>query len=113
MKNLNLSQLVGYGIIGLSIIFSSFIVANNLPKTPYIPDTLYVAADSGTPVSKEFMSTVEAANFINMSEENLNSLVLSGKLDGTFIFINESYIFSMEKLTQWMNKQMNAQASQS
>lgn len=111
MNKLNLSQLVGYGLVGLSIIISGFIVANKLPQASYVPDRLYVTADSELPAVKEFMSTIEAACFINMSEDNFIPIVKSGELNGTFFIINDTYIFSKEKLTQWMNEQIDDYSS--
>lgn len=47
MKNLNVTQLLGYCIIGICIIIAGVIISKNLPETPTYPSNLSVSTWDG------------------------------------------------------------------
>ena len=105
MKNFNLSLFLGCCVIGICIIIAGVIVANNLPETTRVPHG-FVITDGNTPTSTfgEFMSAFEAALFLKIDNSDLDRLIQSGELDGTFTSFPNGYTFSKEKLIQWMER---------
>lgn len=106
MKNINVTQLLGYCIIGICIIIAGDIISKNLPETPNIPSNLSVSTWDGHVEYGEFLSEGEIASFLGISSDDARTLIESGELLPYCTKIGDSYVFSKTALEGWMNTRM-------
>jgi hypothetical protein len=107
LKNFNLSLLLSCCVIGICIIIAGIIVANNLPETTHIPQGFSITNYDGNtpaPTFGEYFTLFDAAKFLKIDMNDLDAMVNSGELDGTFTSFPTGYVFSKERLTQWMER---------
>ena len=107
MKNNILTTLLGSSIIGVSIIISGVIIANNLPDTTRVPAGFSVTATQAEMDGKDFLSEEEVAVYLGVTSDDVASLIKSGELDPFGTKIGSSYIFSKVALEGWMNTQIS------
>ncbi len=113
MKNFSLSTFLGLCTLGvcllLGLILSGWIIAQELPDTPRIPNGLAVQligqedTDYG-----DYLSMRQAASYLCVREVDIQALIESGALEGVYTTIDGDdvsyYIFSKAALQQWIEK---------
>jgi hypothetical protein len=111
LKNFNLSLFLGCCVIGVCVIIAGIIVANNLPETTRFPQGFSITnydGDTSAPTLGEYLTLFDAAHFLKIDINDLDAMVNSGELDGTFTAFPTGYVFSKERLTQWMERRFPA-----
>ena len=97
-RNFGFSLFLGCCVVALGIIIAGHTIARQIPDTLHgslhgsFSGTLMDGSDS----PREFMSKWEAARFLRMAYEQLDSLIDSGELDGTYaVFQVEEHVWHM------------------
>ena len=111
LKNFNLAMFLGCCIISLGIVIAGSIIANRIGHLhfPMFPGSLSVTTFDGSGTdsgSDEFMSLWETRAFLRLSETQLDTLIQSGELTGTYTILQGQKIFSRELLTDWLRSRM-------
>jgi len=104
MKNFNLSLFLGCCVISIGIIVAGFVIANQLP--PVISGSFSGYVTDGTQQFGEYMSEYEASAFLGMITDDFIEFVQSGELKGTYTVVQENYVFSKDKLAEWMKNRI-------
>ena len=102
MKNFNLSQFLGCCVIAVSIIIAGSYISEEIPDTTQVPDSLYVSTQNQYEQYANCMSKYEVAEYFDITVDDVYELLNSGELDGTYTMVGETYIFSREKLDEWV-----------
>ena len=102
MKNFNLSQFLGCCVIAVSIIIAGSYISEEIPDTTQVPDSLYVRTQNKYEQYANCMSQYDVAAYFDITVDDVYELLNSGELDGTYTMVGESYIFSREKLDEWV-----------
>ena len=106
MKNFNLSQFLGCCVISIGIIVAGWLISKELPNTTQVPSNLSVITKTMDEMFGNYLSKYEVSAYLNVSEENVDKLLNSGELDGTYTMAGSDYIFSRDKLDEWVKKQI-------
>ena len=53
-----------------------------------------------------YLSKYEVAAYLGITDEDVDQLFASGKLDGTYTVAGVNYIFSREKLDEWVENRL-------
>ena len=85
-QSFNTALFLGCCIMALSILISSIVIANNLPNSLHgnLHGNLTGTFIDGGDSFREFMSEWEAARFLGLWHEDLESIIESGELSGTY-----------------------------
>ena len=102
MKNFNLSQFLGCCVIAVSIIIAGSYISGEIPDTTQVPNSLYVETQNQYEQYANCLSESDVAEYFNIGVEDVYELLNSGELDGTYTMVGERYIFSREKLDEWV-----------
>ena len=102
MKNFNLSQFLGCCVIAVSIIIAGSYISEEIPDTTRVPDSLDVRMQNQYEQYANCLSEYDVAEYFDITDEDVYELINSGELDGTYTMVGERYIFSREKLDEWV-----------
>lgn len=105
-KNFNFALFFGCCVISIGIVIAGLLISTNMPDAALMPRNLSVTTSDGAPVFREYMSDYEAAGFLTLDADELMAFIQSGELNDTFTVIQGHYVFSKEKLTQWINRRI-------
>ena len=94
-------------ILSIAIVFCTNKILSRMFSPASFPSSLTVTTNDGDfNSSSDFISFYEATAYLRLDEVKLNSLIRSGKLNGTFTNYNQNgstgYIFSSSRLTDVM-----------
>ncbi len=106
MKNFNFSQFLGHCVIGVSIIAAGWLISEELPNTTQVPSNLSVITQTQDEQYGNYLSKNEVAAYLSITDEDVDKLFSSGELDGTYTVAGANYIFSREKLDEWVEKRI-------
>ena len=106
MKNFNLSQFLGCCVIGISIVIAGWLISKELPNTTQVPSNLSVMTQTQDERYGNYLSKYEVAAYLGITDEDVDKLFTSGELDGTYTMAGANYIFSREKLDEWVEKRI-------
>lgn len=111
MKNFSLSTFLGLCVLGVcllvGLVFSGWIIAQELPDTTQIPDMLAIQpVDQQNQSYGDYLSLQQAASYLGVRETDIEDLMQSGELEGIYTKIDRYYIFSKAKLQQWVDKRI-------
>ncbi len=53
-----------------------------------------------------YLSKYEVAAYLGITDEDVDQLFASGELDGTYTVAGTNYIFSREKLDEWVENRL-------
>ena len=86
VQSFNTALFLGCCIMALSILISAIVIANNLPNSLHgnLHGNLTGTFIDGGGSFREFMSEWEAARFLGLWHEDLESIIESGELSGTY-----------------------------
>lgn len=104
MKNFNISLFLGCCVISVGIIVAGFLISNSIPKRYEFPNNLTVTLSPEADTSKEYMSSYQAADYLAIDINDFTALIVSGKLDGTFVEVEGKQVFSREMLSKRFNE---------
>lgn len=102
MKNFNLSQFLGCCVISIGIIIAGWMISQELPNTTSVPTSFSVTTHTQDEAFGNYLSKYEVSAYLNISNEDVEMLLDSGKLEGTYTVAGTSYVFSREKLDEWV-----------
>lgn len=105
-KNFNFALFFGCCVISIGIVIAGLLISTNMPDAALMPRNLSVTTSDGTTVFREYMSEYEAAGFLMLDADELMAFIQTGELNETFTVIQGQYVFSKEKLTQWINRRI-------
>lgn len=106
MKNFDLSQFLGCCVIGISIIVAGWLISKELPNTTHVPSNLSVMTQTQDGQYGNYLSKYEVAAYLSITDEDVDELFSSGELDGTYTVAGANYIFSRDKLDEWVKKRI-------
>lgn len=106
MKNFNLSQFLGCCVISIGIIIAGWLISEELPNTTQVPASLSVVTKTMDELYGNYLSKYQAAAYLNIADEDIDKMLNSGELDGTYTMAGASYIFSREKLDEWVERRI-------
>lgn len=106
MKSFNLSQFLGCCVISVGIIVAGWFISEELPDTTQVPSSLSVVTKTMDELYGNYLSEYEVAAYLHITEEDVDKLLGSGELEGTYTVAGASYVFSREKLDEWVKKQI-------
>ena len=106
MKNFNLSQFLGCCVIGISIVIAGWLISKELPNTTQVPSNLSVMTQTQDEQYGNYLSKYEVAAYLGITDEDVDKLFASGELDGTYTVAGANYIFSREKLDEWVENRI-------
>ena len=106
MKNFDLSQFLGHCVIGACIIVAGWMISNELPDTTQVPSNLSVMTQTQDEQYGNYLSTYAVAAYLGITDEDVDKLISSGELEGTYTKAGENYIFSREKLDEWVENRI-------
>ncbi len=120
MQKLNWSAVIGCLLISIAIIIAGqgIVTAMNNRPVGSVPGSFDIFNHDETTTYDDFLYDNEAAQYLKITQETLEKWIQSGKLKGTYTTVEISasdesgkivkagtqYIFSKEKLTEFMNK---------
>ena len=106
MKDFNLSQFLGCCVIGISIVVAGWLISKEMPNTTQVPSNLSVVTQAQDEQYGNYLSKYEVAAYLGITDEDVDQLFASGKLDGTYTVAGANYIFSREKLDEWVENRL-------
>lgn len=106
MKNFNLSHFLGCCVISVGIIIAGWLIGNGLPGTTQVPSILSVITQEQDEMYGKYLSKYQVAPYLGISEDDVDKLLKSGDLEGTYTEAGENHIFSREKLDEWVEKRI-------
>ena len=106
MKNFNLSQFLGCCVISIAIIISGWLISKELPNTTQVPSNLSVTTKTMDERYGNYLSKYEVAAYLNITDEDVDTLLNSGELEGTYTVAGANYVFSRKKLDTWVTSRI-------
>lgn len=106
MKTFNLSQFLGCCVISIGIIVAGWLISNELPDTASVPASFSVTTRTADELYGNYLSKYEVAAYLNITDEDVEKLLNSGELDGTYTVAGANYVFSREKLDEWVSNRI-------
>ena len=106
MKNFNLSQFLGCCVISIGIVIAGWLISKELPNTTQVPSSLSVVTQARDEMFGNYLSKYEVAAYLGITDEDVDSLLASGELEGTYTVAGANYVFSREKLDDWVEKRI-------
>ena len=108
MKNFNLSLFLGCCAISIGVIVAGYLIASKLPDyiSGNFSGTLTGNINEYGQTDIEYLSVYEVSGYLRIGYDNLNKLIESGELNGTYTIIEGSIVFSKEKLSEWMKNRI-------
>ncbi|MCL2773175.1 MAG: hypothetical protein FWD71_07470 [Oscillospiraceae bacterium] len=105
MKNFNFSLFLGCCVISIGIIIAGIIVGNHLP--PVISGNFSGSIADGTQQFDEYLTAYDVERFLKITDDDLNTLIQSGELKGTYTIIQGHNVFSRDKLSEWIKTRID------
>lgn len=106
MKNFNLSQFLGCCVISAGIVVAGWLISQELPNTTQVPSSLSVITKTADEQYGNYFSEYQVAAYLGITNEDVDVLLRTGKLDGTYMTAGENLLFSREKLDEWVKQQI-------
>ena len=107
MKNFDLSLFLGCCAIAIGIVTAGNTISSELPDTTQVPSNLSVVTKTvGEKELGNYLSKYEICNYLNISYEDVDEMLESGALEGTYTMVDKSYIFSRQKLDEWVEERI-------
>ncbi len=107
MKNFDLSLFLGCCAIAMGIVTAGNTISSELPNTTQVPSSLSVVTQTeGEQELGNYLSKHEICDYLNISYEDVEELLESGALEGTYTMVDNSYIFSRQKLDEWVEERI-------
>ncbi len=109
MKNFDLSHFLGCCVIGIGIVIAGWLISEELPETPdttYVPSSYPVITQTQDEHYGNYLSKWQVADYLNIGALDVDALLSSGELDGTYTVIGEDYVFSKAKIDEWIEKRI-------
>lgn len=113
MKRFNFSIFLGCCAISIGIIIASMIIAGRLPETfsgtlnGTISDSSSLYGNSNE--FEEYLVEFGVTEFCHIDMDELDNLIKSGELKGTYTTVNGTHIFSRDKLSEWLINRMESE----
>jgi len=108
MKNNGLWIFLGCCVIASAIAYAGKEIADHLPDTPDIPESLYVrTGEQGGEEYGDYLSVYEAAEYLNLSNEKIEELIESGEWERVAYPVENlytghvQYIISKAAVQEW------------
>lgn len=106
MKNFNLAQFLGCCVISFGIIVAGWLISKELPNTTQVPSSLSVITQTQDERYGSYLAKSQVAAYLKITDEDVDSLLNSGELDGTYTITGANYVFSREKLDEWVDRRI-------
>lgn len=107
MKNFDLSLFLGCCAIAIGIVTAGNTISSELPNTTQVPSSLSVVTQTeGGQEYGNYLSKYGICDYLNISYEDVEELLESGALEGTYTMVDNSYIFSRQKLDEWVEERI-------
>lgn len=106
MKIFNISQFLGCCVISIGIIIAGWLISKELPNTTHIPSNLSVVSQTQDELYGNYLSKYEVAAYLRITDEDVDKLFHSGELEGTYTVAGANYVFSREKLDEWVENRI-------
>ena len=90
MKNFNLSQFLGCCVISIGIIIAGWLISKELPNTTSVPASFSVTTQTRDEMFGNYLSKYEVTAYLNITDEDVDKLLNSGELDGTYTIAGET-----------------------
>lgn len=106
MKNFNLSQFLGCCVVSIGIVVAGWLISKELPNTTQVPSNLSVITQTQDEIFGKYLSKYEVAVYLRITDEDVDKLFNSGELEGTYTLAGAKYVFSREKLDEWIENRI-------
>ena len=107
MKNFNLSQFLGCCVISIGIVVAGWLISKELPDTTKVPSNLSVITQTHDETFGDYLSKYEVAAYLGITDADVDEMFNSGELEGTYIEAGANYVFSRDRLDEWVEKRIN------
>mgnify|MGYP004655694141 FL=1 len=77
-----------------------------MPNTTQVPSNLSVVTQAQDEQYGNYLSKYEVAAYRGITDEDVDPLFASGELAGTYTVAGTNYIFSREKLDEWVENRL-------
>ena len=106
-KNFDISLFLGCCVIRIGIVIVGWLISKELPDTTHVPSSLSVTTtDSAYGQFGEYLSQYEVAAYLGITDEDVESLIKSGELDGVSTKLGANYVFVKSKVDEWMENRV-------
>ncbi|MBQ7299910.1 MAG: hypothetical protein IJW77_08725 [Clostridia bacterium] len=109
MKNFDLSLFLGCCAIAFGIVIAGKTISAELPNTTQVPSSLSVVTQTeGEKEFGKYLDKYEACDYLKLYKfrKDVDELLESGILDGTYTMVDDTYIFSRQKLDEWVEERI-------
>lgn len=111
MKNFDLSLFLGCLAISIGIVIAGNTVSKELPDTTQVQVPSNLSVVTQTEGEKEFgpyLDIYEVCDYLKLHKykKDVDELLESGILDGTYTMVDDTYIFSRQKLDEWVEERI-------
>ncbi len=98
MKSNGLWIFLGCCVLASAIAYAGQEIADQLPESADIPDSLYVRTDEGGGTTEygDYLSVYEAAEYLQLSREMIEELIESGEWDHVAYPVENPYPYSVQ-----------------
>ena len=94
-------------MISTGIVIAGWLISKELPDTTHVPSSLAVTTtDSAYGQFGEYLSRYEVAAYLGITDEDVESLIKSGELDGVSTKLGANYVFVKSKVDEWMENRV-------
>ena len=106
-KSFDISLFLGCCVISTGIVIAGWLISKELPDTTHVPSSLAVTTtDSAYGQFGEYLSQYEVAAYLGITDEDVESLIKSGELDGVSTKLGANYVFVKSKVDEWMENRV-------
>ena len=106
-KSFDISLFLGCCVISAGIVIAGWFISKELPDTMHVPSSLAVTTtDSAYGQFGEYLSRYEVAAYLGITDEDVESLIKSGELDGVSTKLGANYVFVKSKVDEWMENRV-------
>ena len=102
MKNSGIATFLGSCVIGISIIVAGYLISEELPETTQVPGYISVDLEDQGEQFDNYMYKSDVARYLCVYEDDIEELLSSGELEGTYFVVGDSYIFIRDKIDEWV-----------
>ncbi|MBR5136468.1 MAG: hypothetical protein IKV30_00390 [Clostridia bacterium] len=101
MKNSGVATFLGSCVIGISIIVAGYLISEELPETTQVPGYISVDLEDQGEQFDNYMDKYDVARYLGIYSDDIDELLSSGELEGTYFVVGDSYIFIRDKIDEW------------
>ncbi len=98
-------------VLSSGIAYAGQEIACQLPESADIPQSLYVTTNEQGKSQEfgDYLSIYEAAEYLNLSQENVEELIESGEWDPVAYPVNDQYIISKTAVQDWLETKLRGE----